>query len=104
VLKYNKCWQYCQHLLGKYFLPLFAMNEKSKKAIVQFGLHLRKLREEQNLGLRQLAARCNVDHAKISDIENAKEDFMFTTLMELARGLGKHPKELLNFDFDINQE
>lgn len=67
----------------------------------RFGTFLRKLREERNLGLRGLAARCNVDHAKISDIENGKEDFMFSTLIELAKGLEVQPKELLDFEFDL---
>ena len=77
------------------------MNEQGYKN--KFGEHLRKLRKQKKLGLRQLAANCNVDHAKISDIENAKEDFMFSTFIELAKGLNLHPKELLDFEFEFEE-
>lgn len=77
------------------------MNEQQYRQ--KFGEHLRELRQKQGLGLRKLAARCNVDHAKISDIENAKEDFTFATFIELAKGLEIHPKKLLDFDFDFEE-
>jgi transcriptional regulator with XRE-family HTH domain len=41
-----------------------------------------------------------VDHAKISKIENNKANLLITTLVELADGLGVHPKKLLDIDFD----
>jgi hypothetical protein len=34
-------------------------------------------------------------------IENEKKDYTVTTLLELARGLGKHPKKLLDADFEF---
>jgi hypothetical protein len=37
-------------------------------------------------------------------IENGKKDFTFTTFLELARGLGKHPKKLLDEDFEFLKE
>jgi transcriptional regulator with XRE-family HTH domain len=47
-----------------------------------------------------MASRCDVDHAKISKIESNKANLMVTTLMELADGLGVHPKKLLDFDVE----
>lgn len=35
--------------------------------------------------------------AIISDIENSKRNFSFTPLPDLAKGLGKHLRELLAF-------
>ncbi|MDP4265178.1 MAG: helix-turn-helix transcriptional regulator [Bacteroidota bacterium] len=78
------------------------MNEKrDKKRIVQLGKHIRRIRKSAGISLDELAARCDVDKSKISQIENGKKDYTITTLLELARGLGKHPKKLLDEDFDF---
>jgi len=79
-----------------------SMNEKrDKKRIVQLGKHIRKIRKAMGISLDELASRCDVDKSKISMIENGKKDYTITTLLELARGLGKHPKKLLDEDFDF---
>lgn len=81
------------------------MNEKRDKVrLVEFGLALRLLREKLDLSQDDLAARCEVTKGNISKIENGKKDFTFTTFLELARGLGKHPKKLLDEDFDFLKE
>jgi transcriptional regulator with XRE-family HTH domain len=81
------------------------MNEKRDiKRLEEFGEHLRQLRTELGLSQRELSYRCDVDYGKISKIENAKEDFTFTTFLEIAKGLGIHPKELLNKDFDFLED
>jgi len=78
------------------------MNEKrDKKRIVQLGKHIQRIRKSTGLSLAELASRCDVDKSKISMIENGKKDYTITTLLELARGLGKHPKKLLDEDFDF---
>lgn len=33
-----------------------------------------------------------------------KRNLSFTTLIDLAKGLGKHPKELMNFKIDLDKE
>lgn len=76
------------------------MQEKDKQRLKQFGIHLSKIRKKKGLSMRELAARCDVDYAKISKLENNKANITITTLIELAEGLGIHPKELLNLDFD----
>ena len=40
----------------------------------------------------------------VSDIENGKRNLSFTTLVDLAKGLGKHPKELMDFKIDLDKE
>jgi transcriptional regulator with XRE-family HTH domain len=64
----------------------------------KFGLHLKKIREDKNLSLRELATKCDLDFSQISKIENGKWDSQLSTIFELARGLDVHPKELLNFE------
>lgn len=52
------------------------------------GVNLRKERIIAKLTQEQLAKKTSkLDKSKISDIENAKEDFMFSTLLELAHAL-----------------
>jgi transcriptional regulator with XRE-family HTH domain len=78
------------------------MNEKRDKSrLEQFGFSLRLLREKLDLSQDEVAARCDVTKGNISMIENGKKDFTFTTFLELARGLGKHPKKLLDEDFEF---
>lgn len=67
-----------------------------------FGRNLKKLRSEQKLSYRQLALRCDVDYSDISKIEKGDRDIQIGTVLELAKGLGIHPKEL--FDFEMNGE
>lgn len=75
-----------------------SMKEKDKRRLRKLAANLTKIRESKGLSIRQLAARCDVDHAKISKIENNKANLMVTTLMELAEGLGVHPKKMLEFE------
>lgn len=75
------------------------MKEKDKIRLDKFGAHLARIREEKGLSQRALSARCEVDFAKISKLENGKANLVITTLVELAEGLGVHPKELLNLDW-----
>ena len=55
----------------------------------RIGSNLKKERKKAQLTQAQLAERTTkLDGSKISDIENAKEDYMFSTLLEVANGLG----------------
>jgi transcriptional regulator with XRE-family HTH domain len=76
------------------------MKDKDKRRLQQFAAHLSRLRQEKGLSQRALSARCEVDLGKISKIENSKANLVVTTLIELAEGLGVHPRELLNLDFE----
>lgn len=74
------------------------MNEaRDKKRLQTFGEHLRKIREGLNLSQDQVVAKCDVTKGNLSNIENGNKDFTFTTLLEIAKGLGIEPKELLGF-------
>ncbi len=60
------------------------------------GSNLRRERKDAKLTQIQLSKRTTkLDASKISDIENAKEDFMFSTLLELANGLGVDVENLI---------
>lgn len=67
-----------------------------------FRDRLLELRTERGLSLRELSQICDVDHAKISKLEsNLDTNLTLTTLFELAKGLGVHPKELIDYSFDF---
>jgi len=64
----------------------------------KFGIHLKNLREDRNLSLRELAAKCELDSSKISKMENGKTNLQLSSIFELAKGLDLKPKDLLDFD------
>lgn len=78
------------------------MKERDKQRMAQFRKKLIELRKQQGLSQRALSYQCDVDFAKISKLEN-KEDtnLNLTTLFELAKGLGVHPRDLIDYDFDF---
>ncbi|WP_017259509.1 helix-turn-helix domain-containing protein [Pedobacter arcticus] len=74
------------------------MNEaRDKVRLTNFGDNLRKIREKLNLSQDEVVANCDVTKGNLSNIENGKKDFHFTTLLEIAKGLGVEAKDLLNF-------
>lgn len=71
---------------------------------ILFGSQLEKLRIKKDLSFRALAQRCDIDHSDISKIEKGQINIQIGTVMELARGLNVHPKELFDFKFDLDKE
>lgn len=71
------------------------MKEKHKEHYQVIGNNLRRIRLEKGLSQQDLANRCDVERAKISRIENATEDFMLSTLLELASALEVSLSELM---------
>lgn len=70
------------------------------KMNARFGEHLKSVREGKGLSLRRLADLCNLDNSNISKIEHGKFDIQLSTIIELAKGLSVHPRELLDYDFE----
>ncbi|WP_313513789.1 helix-turn-helix transcriptional regulator [Sphingobacterium sp.] len=64
------------------------MINKYKNIYQRIGDNLKKERKKAVLTQDQLAQKTErLDKSKISNIENAKEDFMFSTLLELTNAL-----------------
>lgn len=74
---------------------------RDKKRLEQLGRNLRRLREAKGLSMDQVAARCDVTKGNLSLIENGKKDFTMTTFLEIAKGLGLHPSELIDSSLEI---
>ena len=81
------------------------MNEKrDRKRLEEFGAYVRQLRENLGMSQDEVVAQCDLTKGNLSMIENGKKDFAFTTFLELAKGLGKHPKKLLDKEFEFMKE
>lgn len=81
------------------------MKVRDKKRLQNFRNNLKRLRKEKGLSQRGLSYLCDVDYSKIGKLENDENtNFNITTLFELAKGLGVHPKELIDYDFDFLKE
>jgi transcriptional regulator with XRE-family HTH domain len=78
------------------------MKPKDKKRLQRFREKLIKLRQARGLSQRGLSYLCDIDHLKISKLEvDENTNLNLTTLFEIARGLGVHPKELIDYDYDF---
>ncbi len=69
----------------------------------KFGENVMKRRNELNLSYRQLAQKCDIDFSAISKIEKGQKSLEFKTILELAKGLEIHPKELFNFAIRVKE-
>ncbi|WP_449389240.1 helix-turn-helix domain-containing protein [Chryseobacterium lineare] len=77
------------------------MDVLQDEILKKFGQHIKELR--LNSGLTQDDVVLNsskITKATISDIENGKRNFAFTTLIDLAKGLNVLPKDLVDFKID----
>ena len=77
-----------------------AQHKVNNSMNVRFGEHLHAVRKARGLSLRELADLCSLDNSNISKIEQGKFDIRLSTVIELAKGLGVHPSELLKYDFE----
>lgn len=76
------------------------MEKQKENILLKFGRHVKKLRAESKLSQDEVVMNSDrLIKATVSDIENGKRNLSFTTLIDLAKGLGRSPKELLDFDF-----
>lgn len=70
----------------------------------KFGEHVKDLRTKSGLTQDEVVLNSTkITKGTVSDIENGKRNFSFTTLIDLAKGLKKYPKELLDCDLDITE-
>jgi len=81
-----------------------AVNTSKIEFQKSFGEQIERLRTEQNLSFRQLAQRCDLDYSDISKIEKGERNIQLSTVLQLAKGLGIHPKKLFDFAVDLGKE
>lgn len=79
------------------------MNVNKDYFLKLFGENIGKIRSEQKLSLRQMSQNCDIDHSDISKIEKGERNIQLTTILQLAKGLDKTPKELFDFEYEIKK-
>jgi transcriptional regulator with XRE-family HTH domain len=77
------------------------MDVLQDELLKKFGEHIKELRLKSGLTQDDVVLNSSkITKATVSDIENGKRNFAFTTLIDLAKGLNVPPKDLLNFKID----
>lgn len=71
--------------------------------LLKFGANFGKIRLSKNLSFRSLSHKCDIDYADLNKIERGKRNITLSTIIELAKGLEIHPKELFDFSFPMQE-
>jgi transcriptional regulator with XRE-family HTH domain len=79
------------------------MDNIADQFLSELGNKLAFYRKKKNLSYRELAQLCSVDHSKISKIEKGQVNIQILTILELAKGLGIHPKKLFDFEVELEE-
>jgi len=74
------------------------------KRLVVFGIHVRGLRESKGMGINDIVQNTTLTKKDLVAIEEGSKNFGFTTLLELAKGLGEDPSRLLEVNFTDDQQ
>lgn len=75
--------------------------KKDKKYALAFGKNLRRLRDERSWSQSQLGSLADMSGQQISAIERGKHAPNLHTIKDLAISLGKHPDELIRFNYPL---
>lgn len=72
------------------------MNKKFSEVYLQIGQKIKARRLELQFSQEQLAQKIpKMDRSKISDMENGKEDYLFSTLLKVCEALETSVFDLL---------
>ena len=80
------------------------MGEKEERYLNKFGEKLGVLKKKSGLSYRKIAANCNVEHSDIKRYVDGKINPTLLTIIDLAKGLGVAPKDLLDVDWEDKSE
>jgi transcriptional regulator with XRE-family HTH domain len=69
--------------------------ESNEDALRRFGARLSMLRQQKKMTIRDLSLASGLEPGQIERIEEGKVNFLFTTILALAKGLDTDPGELL---------
>ena len=70
------------------------------KRLVKFGQRVKSIRESKNISLSDISQNTSLTKNELMAIEQGSKNFGFTTLLELAKGLGEKPSSLLDMDLE----
>lgn len=78
------------------------MNEEN--ILLQFGKHIKELRQQQNLSQEKLAFIAGLDRTYISGIERGKRNVSLINLFKIAKSLNIPAHETISFKQDSNND
>ena len=74
-----------------------SQSDRDTDFVIAFGKNLRKLRNEKNMSMEDLAHACQLEYSQISRIERGIINTKITTVNSIAKGLKVNPKVLFDF-------
>ncbi len=78
------------------------MDALQEEILKKFGEHVKKIRLESGLTQDEVVLNSSkLTKGTVSDIENGKRNFAFTTFIDLAKGLNVSPKDLMDFTLEF---
>ena len=69
-----------------------------KNILLQFGKHVKKIRQEKGLSQEQLALIADLDRTYISGIERGKRNVSLINLFKIAKSLDIPTYEIISFE------
>ena len=70
------------------------------KRLVKFGKHIQEFRLKLGLEPNDIAENSSISRRDLQAIEEGSKSFAFTTFLELAKGMGVSPADLLNVNLE----
>jgi plasmid maintenance system antidote protein VapI len=80
------------------------MKVRNQKYLSEFGENLKALIASTEKSPEYVAANGNNETKQVYRAINGEHSISLSTILALAKGLGIHPKKLLDFEFDFDYE
>lgn len=80
------------------------MEELRKKYYIKFGEHLKHLLTKYDVDVVTVASLADIEQKQIYRALNGEHGPSMKTIISIAKGLNIHPKELFDFDFDLQKD
>jgi ribosome-binding protein aMBF1 (putative translation factor) len=90
--------------LGRRPDPPLELDDESREALVNLGIAVRELREQQGLSAQDLAGAAGVPLARIAAIEDGQFDPDFELLLMLADGMRVRPSASIRRAEELDAE
>ena len=77
---------------------------KKEDFLLLVGKQIDKIRMKKDISYGKIAKGCNIDSSDISKIAKGQVNIMLSSVLELSKGLDIHPKELFDFEIDLEKD
>ncbi|MBC7523960.1 MAG: helix-turn-helix transcriptional regulator [Flavobacterium sp.] len=80
------------------------MDEQLEVFLKSFGKKIKEIRIAKDYTLDDVEFHTGIDSSDLNKIELGKTNITFRTFIKVSKGLNLHPKDLLDFKFDLDKE